>query len=314
MLAGFLPLNIYMSAYLSNEPFVAVFASASLAVASTIVLASKASTRSLLLLSVLLALTMLSKYTGVVITVIVISFVVFKLFTVEGLSARRVLAQTALMVVVTAALGAWPYVRNWAHFADPLVWNLDLPGAPSWWQPPSFRTVDYYLGFGGAFGHPYFSLFGSFWDAMYTGLWGEGLPPSVSLLGERHELWNYDLMSCGYVLAAPATLLLGFGIVEAARRALTDANARRRVVLALLTTLVYVFAWSTLQVSMRYPFWGGMRATYALSLVVPIALCAAIGLRTFDRYLAARGWTAARMLFYGWFTAFIGVEALAFGW
>jgi hypothetical protein len=259
-----------------------------------------------------LALAALTKYTGLVVTTVVLAFVGLKLLAVEGRGVPRVAASLAIMVAWIALLGGGPYLRNWWYFGDPFVWNLDLPGALSWWQPPSFRTTSYYLGFGESLRHPYFSLFRSFWDAMYSGLWGEGLPPSANTLEGRHAYWNYEMMSATYALAVPATLLMILGFLRAVRGAFRDERAGRCIALALMTTLIYVLAFSLVQVSTRYPFWGGARVTYMLGLVVPGVLCGALGLSAFDRWLERRGFVVLRAVYYGWLCALVGCIVLAF--
>jgi len=310
--AAAFPVNIYMSAYVSNEPFHAVLAGTALVAAVCVSLSERATGRSLALLSVLLALVILSKYTGLAVAAIVLAFIALKLFAIEGRSLGRVALIVSAMMLVIGLLGGWPYLRSWMRFGDPFIWNLDLPGGKSWWQPPSFHTPAYFLRFGHALVHPYYSLFDSFWDGMYSSAWGEGMPPSASLLSQRHPYWNYDLMSAGYLLALPATASIAFGFFALAREALCGLDARRCVALALVVTLAYAISFSALQLNVRFPVWGAVRATYVLCLVVPIALCTATGLSTLDRWLARRAPVALRAAFYGWLTAWVGVELLAY--
>jgi hypothetical protein len=312
LVAGTLPLNLYMAAYVSNEPLFAFLVGATLLAASGALTAARVSAAHAAGVAVLLGLAIAAKYTGLVVVPVVVSVVALKAAIVDRVPPLRVAALAAGMVLVVGVVGGWVYARNWIHFGDPVIWNLSLPGGHTYWQLPGYRTAEYYLGFGESLRHPYFSLFHSFWDALYSGIWGEGAPPSVRALEERHGLWSYDLMSAGYLLALPAAggVALGFGVAVA--EALRGGDPGRRLTLSLVTALMYVVLFSVLSLTIRYPYWGFARASYVLVLVVPLALCAGAGLAAVDRWLAAHGGVAARAVFAGWFGTLVVVLTLAF--
>ena len=81
----------------------------------------------------------------------------------------------ALSASIALALAGWVYARNAILAGHPLVWSLDSDPGKSWWQLPGFHTADYYLRFGDALRLPWFSSFYSYWDSLYTTLWGDGL-------------------------------------------------------------------------------------------------------------------------------------------
>jgi hypothetical protein len=204
-------------------------------------------------------------------------------------------------------------VRNWLHFGDPLIWNLDVAGGLPWWQPPGFRTADYYLGFGESLRHPWFALFHSFWDAFYSSTWGDAAPPSIYHLAERHTLWNYPAMSAGTLLALPATGLFAVGVAQVLAGAFTGDDRRRRCFFTLVAALLFALAFSVVSLSIRFPFWGALRASYALAGLVPATVCAGIGAASVDRWLDERGRQVLRAILYGWFAVFVAVLVVAFG-
>jgi hypothetical protein len=312
MFAGMLPVNVYMSAYVSNEPLFALLTGLALLVVAPVLLGREKAAARLAALAVVLGLALMTKYTALITVPVFVFFLGFELLLVEGAGARRAAAICGGVLAFAFAIGGWVYLRNWIHFGDPVIWNLDVPGGLPWWQPPGFRSFDYYLGFGESLRQPFFSLFHSFWDAHYSSTWGDGAPPSIYHLTERHPFWNYDAMAAGYLLALPATVLVGAGFVKVLVSALSGADRRRRAFFTLVASLVFVFFVSALSVSIRFPFWGGQRASYTLAAVVPAAVCAGIGSARFDRWLAAHGQTALRALFYGWFGTFAVVLAAAF--
>ena len=313
MFAGVLPMNVYMSGYISNEPLYSLLVSVSLLVAARLFTEPRPSIATLVLLSVLLGLTILTKYTGLLVVPIVVFFVAFHMLLARRVSARRVAAISGGILLGVSLIGGWAYLRNWIHFGDPLIWNQDPYKGYTFWQQPGFRTIDYYLGFGESLRHPFYSVFHSFWDAVYSGIWGEGLPASTTSLSQRHELWNYDLMSVGYLLALPATATMLFGFVKATVQSLTGADLSRRLLLSLIVALTHVVSFSLLAYSVRVPYWGNVKATYALCLVVPVAVCAGFGFSTVDHWLATRRRPVLRAVFYGWLGTLVAVLGLSFG-
>jgi hypothetical protein len=298
--AGLLPLNVYMAAYVSNEPLLALLTGAAL-VAAARVLRAPAPT-AVALLAIVLGLLLMTKYTSLTLLPVVVGIVALKLSLDAGL--RRAVLIVGGILAGALLLGGWVYLRNWLHTGDPLFWNLEHPSGVTYWQPPGFRTLDFYLGFGEALRHPYFSGFHSLWDGLYSSWWGEGLPPIERGLADRGERWNYDVMSLGYLLALPATLIVGIGVVECARRSLVGPDLARRWLASLVLAIILVVLVSVLLVTARYPFWGAVRSAYVLCLVVPVAVCAGLGLATVDRWLCRPRLRAARAVFHGWFVTF----------
>jgi hypothetical protein len=311
-LTAFVPVNLYMAAYVSNEPVHAALASVGLLVLCTAILSGRVTRPTLGALAFLLALCAMTKYTALGIAAVFAFFLAFSLCLAERTSVGR--AASAALVVLGGAtlLAGWVYVRNWIHHGDPLIWNVDLPGGGTWWQPPGFRTAGYYLGFGESLRHPFFSGFHSFWDGLYATFWGEGLPPTAYRLAERHGVWDYDWMSAGYLLALPGTAVLGVGSIRTLRDALVGDDLRRRSVLTLLLSLIALVALGLLQISIRWPVWGAVRASYLLVVLVPLAMVGALGFSSIDRWLERLGGAPLRAILYGWLGAMTGVFALSF--
>jgi len=311
-LTAFLPLNLYMSAYVSNEPLQAALASAALLVLCNAILSGRASRRSLVALALLLGLGAMTKYTSLGVAAVLAFFLGFSLWLVERTGAGRAVAAALAVLAGAALLAGWVYVRNAVLYGDALVWNVDLPGGGTWWQPPGYRTAEFYLGFGEALRHPFFSGFHSFWDGLYATFWGEGLPPTAYRLAERHGVWSYEWMSAGYLLALPGTAVLGVGAACTLRDALSGDDLRRRAVLSLLLALIALFGLGLLQISIRWPVWGAVRASYVLVALVPLAMVGARGFARIDRWLGALGGAPLRAILHGWLCAMLGVFALSF--
>jgi hypothetical protein len=192
------------------------------------------------------------------------------------------------------------------------VWNFDVDPARTYWQFPGFHTPGYFLRFGEALTHPWFSGFVGFWDSLYTTLWGDGLLGGASGAAAFHGAWRLDWMAAGYLLALPATALLALGWLRAARIARSDPDLGRRLAYSLVVGLPPVFLVSLVSVNLRLPFWSLGKAFYALCLTPLFALLLALGFDALDGALARRAPPLVRALPWGWAAAFAGAIVLAF--
>jgi hypothetical protein len=289
---------------------------AGLAVLLTVdlLLATSSTRRRILVLGSLVGLALLTKYTAVIVGVVAVFFLSCKLLAVERAAPARVVAAIGLFAAPPVVLAGWFYARNVLLFGDPLIANWgDMPGPTlKWWQQPGFHTAAFYLHFGESFSHPYLSAFTSFWDSLYSTLWGDGGIAGRVNPTQRHGFWNYQFMSAGYLLAVPATLFAAAGAVRSACRALTDDDPRRRAAFSFITTLGYAILYGLLYMSLRLPYFAQAKATYGLVVMPVLSVFFADGLSWLDDALVRRGWHFARALVAGWFTAFAVTCFLAF--
>ena len=163
-------------------------------------------------------------------------------------------------------------------------------GRPWWATGPFQATSDggnslasiplaYYTEFGAALRHPFFAGYASFWDGIYSTLWGDGLAAGMVRLATRHAHWNYEFMTLAYALALPASLLIFVGFGRATFQALTDVDLGRRCALSLITTVLYVVGLALLAITLSLPYYAQAKAFYAIATLVPVALVGALGPR-----------------------------------
>ena len=119
-------------------------------------------------------------------------------------------------------------------------------------------------------------------------------------------------MSIGYLLAIPATLLLGVGFLRCAWAALRERSAARRAVFGLLVLMCASIGFAIFYLTLILPFHGQARAGYGLALIPALALFFAWGFVSVDRWMARREWTPGRVLLFGWWGALLGVLYLSF--
>jgi len=312
--AAVLPANLYVSAYFSNETFHTALAGAAVLVTVDLLSAPSASARRIFFLGCLLGLGLLTKYTSVIVAAVAAFFLVAKLVAVERVPIAGVGARLALLLAPPVLLAGWFYVRNAVLFGDPLIANWgDMPGPTlKWWQQPGFHTVSFYTTFGESLQHPYLSAFRSFWDSLYSTLWGDGGIAGRVNPAQRHPMWNYGFMSATYLLAIPATALSILGAARCLRRALRDPDGGRRAAFSFVLTLAYAIGFGLLYMSLRLPFFAQAKASYGLIAMAPLAVFFADGVRWLDDWLAHRRWRVPRAVVFGWLTAFLGSCFLSF--
>lgn len=303
--ATLLPMNLTLASCASNEAPHAFFASAALLVAVRALVKPRASHRDDVWLGVWLGAAALTKYSILLWLPLLIGAVAGKRIAVERTPLPRVAAGAARAGSIALALAGWVYARNALLTGDPLVWNLNAVPGKSWWQLPGFHTADYFIRFGEALVRPWFASFHSFWDSLYSTLWGDGLLSGA--VGPRSAVvrWRTGAMAAGFALALPATVLLGVGWLRAARRSLRGDDLGRRLALSLLCLLPPLFVATIASGILHYPFWSGPKAFYALALTPTLAVLLAQGLGALDHWLAARAPLALRALPWAWAAAFL---------
>lgn len=299
VVAGFIPMNIYMSAYVGNEPLHAFLAGCSLVIAVHILRSSEVRFSHMIYLGLLLGLALLTKITAGALVPVVVIFLAYKMIRVDGKNLKEVASRLGLLILVMTVICGWYYIRNIIHFGRPFMINWDLPGQ-RWWQDPGFHTIQYYLSFGEALRHPYFSAFHSFGDALYSTFWGDGLIGGKALIAKRPDVWNYDYMSAVYLLALPAAGIFLLGLLKAVQMALKDKDPSSKLIMAFLIISFYSVALFILFSTFKVPIYGQAKAFYCLAAMAPITVFGGLGFGVVGGWLASSRLIVVRALFYGW--------------
>ena len=310
--AAVLPVNVYTAAYYSNEGLHAFLAGSALLVGIEVLLAKDVSPLRTALTSLLLGLALLTKFTALLVAGPLLLALGIKILMRHPRPGAALMRFAALLLPALVVCG-WFYARNLVEFGRPLVGNWDLPRPDRiWWSAPGFHTPQYYLRFGEVLVRPFYSGFVSFWDSLYSTLWGDGFVGGRAGVRVRHLAWNYQLMAAGYLLALPATALLALGFLRCALAALREREAERRAAFGLLVLVCATMGFGLFYVNLVLPYHGQARASYVLAITPVLALCFAWGLVGVDRWLAGRGWTPVRVLLFTWWGALLGVLYLSF--
>ena len=276
-MAAFLPAHIYHAHYVTNETFFALLASGVFYLTLRVLRSERSHPLWLGALGLCLGAALLSKLTAVLLVP-----VVFVALTVKAIEHRAVWKQW--FGAITLCGGICLLVAGWYFWP---MWQSGGPWSQSrwaygigWWQEDGYRTAGYYFRFGESLFRPLFSGFHSFWDGIYSTLWGDGLCGGATSVDFRPP-WNYELLALGYWLALlPTTAML-----IASGRTLWNLVRHPAPEWLLLFGAVLLFAPALFYFSLVGPGASQVRASFGLMLLVPFCALFALG---FERFASLR--------------------------
>jgi tetratricopeptide (TPR) repeat protein len=271
VLAAFLPMQLYLSHFLTNETLAAVLVSAAVYVGILAINRRSASTTLHCLVGLLVGTAMLTKTTSVLLVPPLVFACAVRLRR-QRAPLLAWLRTVALMLGISVAVCGWHYLRVWQHFGTPFLGNWDIRSGFAWWQDPGYRTLADYLRFGRSLIAPLFSGLNGVPDGIYSTLWGDGLCGGSSELIARLP-WNYNLMVAGYILGLVPTLLVVTGAIVAIYRALVAPTSSLWLMLGFSGTVVLALIFMTLKV----PSYAQVKAFYGLSALIPFCAFAVTG-------------------------------------
>jgi Flp pilus assembly protein TadD len=277
LLAACLPMQLYMSAYLTNDLPAAAWSTAAIYLCLRFVRGGTSSVPRGLALGVCLGAALLTKLTAAPVAVTVLS-------TLAGTHAVRResvggwLRGFVIPLSACLAVCGWHFARVWARFGSPLVGTYDAASGFAWWQPPGYSTPTSYVRFRAALVEPFFSAVRGLPDGLYSTLWGDGMWGSMGQVRYRPP-WNYDLMAAGYWLALVPTLLILIGL----GCALTGLVRRPRVEWFLLVGLAVATAVAIGGHYLRLPYVAHAKAFYGLPAAAALCAFGARGLAALAR-------------------------------
>ena len=184
-------------------------------------------------------------------------------------------------------IAGWHYMKLWRDYGNPFTGNWDSAVIVSWWQYKGLQTPGYFFSFGDSLIRPFFSGLHSFWDGLYSTLWGDGLLGGSDNLWTRSP-WNYDLMAVGFVLALVPTVLALTGLM----RALAGCFRSATLPWLMLMAIGWLFAFAILSMSLKVPSYAQAKAFYGLPVLLPFCALGALGFE----FWAGRGKVARYVL------------------
>src|SRR5580704_13503311 len=270
-IGGLMPMSIYSSQVLGNEPLAACL-TALLILMSVTLIVEPLRNRSpwfFVAMGLVWGLAILSKVTPLLLAPLLIGVIAVHCRSI-GRTWWHALARGGLVFGTCFLTAGWWFARNWASLGTP------LPSAQTrgnvWWQDPSYRTVPQLTSFGISLSRPIYGGAWSLWDTLYSSLWLDGtvsglvIPPKVF-----H--WNVHWMLTGAWLGIVPMALLLFSPAACFRRELRPS--RNGLLFALAAVAIYLVAIIDLYIGL--PVLSTAKATYTLGLLPCYALLAAAG-------------------------------------
>jgi tetratricopeptide (TPR) repeat protein len=223
VVAGFLPMHLYLTHYATNEILVACLISATIYLTLKLIHADPGSWRLYALTGLGLGLALLSKVTALLLSPFVAGALVYQGYRWRTGGWKRI-GFPGLAFVICMAVAGWHYLLVWRQFGHPLFAETRWAFGISWWQDPGYRTAAYFTRFGHGLVDPFFSGTSGFADGLYSTLWGDGLIGGAAAWLFAAP-WNYGLMTIGYWLALLPTMLLLAGLAIALARSFSKTHS-----------------------------------------------------------------------------------------
>jgi hypothetical protein len=275
---GFLPMGLFFSQSLGNEPFAAMWSAWAIALGVEALRnpALALIPRRQLTLGIVLGLGLLTKVSVLLLVPPILAAGVAALRR-SGAPWQTVAAAVARVGGVCAVVSGWYYVRNWIRLGHPLVGGWDPARGIVWWQDPGYRTWEQYLSFGESLTRPIYAGTHGLWDGLHSTMWLDG-----TLSGKMLEMlppWNFAPLLAGAWLGLfpLALILLGAGraIIRAARG---ENDGLAFCAVSLFFGLIAV-SW----ISLTVPTYSAIKATYLLGFLPCFGVLAAAGYETLAR-------------------------------
>jgi hypothetical protein len=280
---GFLPMTVYMSHYVSNEPFAAVLAAA-LVVGTFLLLADgdvdvgRWSFR----LGALFGLALLAKVTVALLLPLVAAALVWAAMR-RGGGLRSAVAPALRFGIAGGSIAGWYFVRNWLELGRPYVGGWDASRGMTWIQDPGYRVPADLFGFGASLSRPIYAVFSGFWDGIYSTFWLDGDLGSRAVAFATPP-WSFDhLVACA--LLAPPLTAAGFA---GAVRALRVPRDRTQRALLFSAAAVAAYLAAILVMFLTIPVYSVVKSSYAMGLAPCCGALIAWGFDLLPKHAAVR--------------------------
>lgn len=274
VIGGLLPMNLYLSQTVSNEPLAGTLSSVVLVMCLGLMLSRRNSFpkgRSLYL-GTALGLALLTKVTAVLLVPSLV-FLLTCLVYDRKQEIKATVGRISSILCVVFIISGWYYLRNWIELGKPFVGGWEVSRNIAWWQDPGYRTVNDFTIFGKSIVHPMFSATNSFWDSLYSTFWLDGFNGNI-FSQIIHPPWNYSFMLSGALLALlPASGIIVGLLISLFRSFNTEYRGQ---LLAVFCILIYLIA--LIYVYLMVPIYSTAKATYTVGLTPCYAILCVTGL------------------------------------
>jgi hypothetical protein len=282
-LAAFVPWQLYLLHYPTNEILCGTLATAALCACLKCIGFGDASNRTgwLVAIGAAIGAACLAKASGLMLLPLILAILWARLIVQKQRSPAAWLKTSGWVVGVAVAVGGWHYWRTWRHFGTPFLGGWSRESIPNpWWQQPGLATFGHFGEFGRALVAPYFAGFHGFWDAIYSTLWGDGLCGGAARIWLGPP-WNHDFMTAGYILALVPSFLIVTGITVLLVRFIQ----KPRLDLLLIGGVAAASFLALAQLNLKLPYLACGKAFFALIAMLPFCVFALAGFEFWEKLL-----------------------------
>ena len=306
----FLPRHIYMSAMNSNDTisYLCVAISIYLII---VALERKLAPLRLVLLSIVLTVTVFTKYTAFAVLPAVLAAVLWAYHVRLVVSRKQLwLSILAVFALPLSVLGGY-IAANVKHYHSPLPWNVSLydpsvhrPRDP---EPISFVSFKPWEDVVTPILAP--GKLHSFWTMLYSGMWFDTEPYFLSFLDANGDWWQHyyswyrgeepfpgrnpslsrwtTLSAAGLILLGlvPLALVLigGFLCVSGKWKSLFKASPAHRASLSLFPVLLGFNIAGIIALTMRLPVYNSIKPSYLLNAMPAFMIFIALGVMLLEK-------------------------------
>jgi hypothetical protein len=279
VLAALLPAHLYLLHYTTNETLSAMLVTATFYCTLRALKDQRAVNLWHWLAGICFGAAMLTKVSALMAAPVFFGALCWRLIERRERNVLIWLAALGIPVLMTVALSGWFYLGMWQRFGTPLAGNWDPNVWPAWWQCPGYRTGGYFFSFGESLVRPLFSGFSSFWDAIYSTLWGDGLCSGSAMLRDRAP-WDYNLMVAGYWLALAPTAVVFTGFIRAIAKCIREPRVEWFMMAGVLLTGLFLLV----HMGLKIPSYAQIKAFYCLPALLPFCVFGVMGVDFFSQF------------------------------
>ena len=280
--AALLPMNLYLSHYVGNEPLAGLLSAAGFVLALRWLkpLPGEDTRRTPWWLGLLLGLGLLTKVSAVLVVVPLLLAAGLAVAPATSVAdrARHLIRSGAIVLGIAGAIAGWYYVRNLVHLGRPFVGGWDLQRGLPWWQDPGYRVAGDFLTFGASLARPVAASLVGFWDGLYATFWSDSLLSSATLASAAPP-WNHGAMAAGVLLALAPSVAMVIGGGLALRAVWRESDAVALITLA----TVAVYGVALLHHALTLPYYCAIKAFYTIGAMPAYVLLFVTGVAWLTR-------------------------------
>lgn len=271
VVGGLMPMNVYLSQALGNEPLAGLLSGMTLAIGLGFLDGEYAARpKWWIALGLTWGLAMLAKATPVLLGAPLL-VMCLRGAILRRMPPARITAAAAVILGGASAVCGWYYVRNWLVLGRPFVGGWDPARGIVWWQDPGYRTAEHFVCFGESLRHPVWAGYAGLWDGLYSTMWYDGY--LLGTIWTSRPPWNGLLLICS---AALALIPLGTMCAGGVRAAFTGRSSLRWAIGVSLLTIGVLLA-AVVSLYLRLPVYSASKGTYLMGALPCFAILAGAG-------------------------------------